>query len=127
AWAQGLDPVLLQLSHDLGWAFVPFDLDAEYHLYFDGRPRLEGIRLFFGGRGIRLPEGDPTDRQETPSLYGVSRHKGALLEHGLHAHRLATLPGARRYLQAAAHARLTCAVVSASESTRSILELARID
>src|SRR4051794_37655821 len=80
AWAEALDPVLMQLSHDLGWPFVPFALDGKYRLYFDGRPRLEGIRLFFAGRGIRLPEGGPTDREDVPTLYGVSRHKGTLLE-----------------------------------------------
>lgn len=126
AWADALDPVLLQLSHTLGWGFVPFDPDAEYRLYFDGRPRLEGIRLFLASRGLRLPEDEPAG-SGAPSVAAIARRKSDLVEGRLHARRLEALPGARRYLQAAAHARIPSAVVSASESTRSMLELARLD
>src|SRR4051812_21809797 len=42
AWAEALDPFLLRLSERTGWAFVPFDRDADYHAFIDGRPRLEG-------------------------------------------------------------------------------------
>ena len=57
AWAQVLDEFLLRISASTGWHFIPFDPDADYRTFLDGRPRLEGIHAFLDSRGIRLPEG----------------------------------------------------------------------
>ena len=118
AWAEALDPMLLQTAQALGWQYVPFDRDEEYRLYLDGRPRREGIELFLASRGLRLQQDE---------LHGLAQRKAAALEHDLRAHRLLALPGARRYLQAATHARLARGVVSASAATDAILARARID
>lgn len=114
AWAAALDPVLLASAHEERLHYAPFDRVGDYHAYFDGRPRLEGIQLFLAGRGLRPKQ---TDIDE------IARRKGELLEHGLHA-RIAGLPGADRYLQAAGLARLGRAVVSASLTATPMLERA---
>ena len=57
AWGEVFDDVLLQLSEQTGWHFIPFDRIGDYRAFFDGRARLEGIHLFLESRGIRLPEG----------------------------------------------------------------------
>jgi beta-phosphoglucomutase-like phosphatase (HAD superfamily) len=118
AWAGALDPVLQQAAHALDVAFVPFDRHEEYSLYFEGRPRLEGIDLLLASRGLRLPP---------DGVNAIAARKASLLESQLRAGRLVALPGARRYVQAAAYAHRARAVVSASERTRSMLELARLD
>jgi len=112
AWAEALDPVLAALAEPDA-PFVPFDRVADYHAYFDGRPRLEGIRLFLSGRGVHLPQ---------ERLDAIARRKGELVEHGLRARGVAALAGAQRYLQAAALARLGRAAVSASTRTLPMLE-----
>ena len=114
AWAETLDPLLLAAARD-DRPYVPFDRDTDYHAYFDGRPRLEGITLFLAGRGLRLPE-DTVD--------AVARRKGELLQHGLRVRGVAALTGAHRFLQAAALGRLGRAVVSASTSASPMLERA---
>ena len=106
AWAEVFDDLLLRLSEETGWQFVPFDRDADYRAYIDGRPRLEGIHLFLGSRGIRLPEGRPGDPPDADTAYGLARHKSEALARGMHAHGVAALEGARRYLEAAGHAGL---------------------
>ena len=63
AWAQILDELLLRLTASAGWHFIPFDRDADYRTYIDGRSRLEGIHSFLESRGIRLPEGRVTIRR----------------------------------------------------------------
>jgi beta-phosphoglucomutase-like phosphatase (HAD superfamily) len=118
AWAEALDPVLQQASHHVGGAFVPFDRREEYRLYFEGRPRREGIDLFLASRGLRLP---------AEGVTAIADRKSRLLERRLHEGRLVALPGARRYVQAAAYAHVGRAVVSASAATRSMLELAQLD
>ena len=72
AWAETLDPLLLAAAH-AERPYVPFDRDADYDAYFDGRPRLEGITLFLAGRGLRLPQGE---------VDGVARRKGELIDVG---------------------------------------------
>ena len=64
AWGEVFDEFLLRLSDKTGWHFIPFDRDADYRAYLDGRPRLEGIHAFLDSRGIRLPEGRPDDPEK---------------------------------------------------------------
>ena len=122
AWAQTLDPFLLEISQsaarDTGWQFVPFDRDVEYRAYFDGQPRLDGLHLFLAGRGLRASE---------QTARTLARRKGDLLEHGLERREVAALAGAHVYLQAAGHARLGRAVVTASTTTSPMLRLANLD
>ena len=39
-------------------AFRPFDIDTDYKLYVDGKPRYEGVRDFLKSRRIVLPYGN---------------------------------------------------------------------
>jgi beta-phosphoglucomutase-like phosphatase (HAD superfamily) len=124
AWGEVFDELLLSLTHKTGWQFIPFDRDADYRAYLDGRPRLEGIHAFLGSRGIRLPEGRPEDPAEAGTACGLARRKGEALTSRLRQDGVNVLGGARRYLEAASRAGLKCAVVSASANTRRMLELA---
>ncbi len=124
AWAQVLDEFLLRMSASTGWHFIPFDPDADYRTFLDGRPRLEGIHAFLDSRGIRLPEGRIDDPADADTASGMAKRKGEALAHALQQHGVTALPGVHRYLDAAGRAGLTRAVVSASASTLSMLELA---
>jgi beta-phosphoglucomutase-like phosphatase (HAD superfamily) len=115
AWAEALEPVLLARAHEGRAPYAPFDHDTDYHAYFDGKLRAEGIRLFLAGRGLRLPDAAISD---------IARRKGELLEHGLHSRGVAALAGAHRYLQAVGLGGLGRAVVSASTTASPMLEAA---
>src|SRR5215468_5831505 len=41
--------------------FRPFDIETDYKLYVDGKPRYEGVRSFLASRNISLAEGTPRD------------------------------------------------------------------
>ena len=118
------DEFLLRLSEKTGWQFIPFERVTDYSAYIDGRTRLEGIHAFLDSRGIRLREGRVDDPVTTDSARGLAKRKGEVLSRGLRQHGVTALAGARRYLEAAGHAGLECAVVSASTSTLPMLELA---
>ena len=124
AWGEVLDEFLLRLGEKTGWHFIPFDRDADYHAYFDGRSRSEAVRSFLDSRGIHLPEGGSQDAPQADTAYALARRKGEMVEHGLRRRGVAALIGARRYLQAAGYAGLRRAVVSSSTSTLPMLELA---
>ena len=127
AWGEVLDQFLLRVSERAGWHFIPFDREADYREYLDGRPRLEGVHAFLRSRGIRLREGWPDDPAGADTAYGLARRKAELLTHGLHRRGSTALSGARRYLEAAGHAGLRRAAISASIHTSWMLELAGLD
>jgi HAD superfamily hydrolase (TIGR01509 family) len=124
AWAETFDPFLFQLSEQAGWQFIPFDRDADYRSYVDGRPRLEGVHAFLTSRGIQLPDGRPDDPAGAGTAYGLARRKSDVLSHAMEVRGVAPLDGSRRYLEAAGRAGLVRAVVSASTRTLPMLELA---
>jgi len=126
AWAQVLDEFLLRSTASTGWQFIPFDRRSDYRTYIDGRSRLEGIHAFLESRGIRLPEGRVDDPGDADTASGLARHKGEALARALRQHGVTALPGVHRYLDAAGRAGLARAVVSASASTWSMLELAAL-
>ena len=118
AWALTFDPFLQETAERAGWQFIPFDRDADYRAYVDGRPRLDGIRAFLSSRGISP---DPTTMRD------LARRKSDVLARELHAQGVTARAGARRYLEAAGRAGLGRAVVSASARTLWMLELADLD
>ena len=124
AWAQVLDELLLRLTASAGWQFIPFDRSGDYRTYIDGRSRLEGVHSFLESRGIRLPEGRIDDPSDADTAHGLAKRKGEALERSLLQRGVTALPGVHRYLDAAGRAGLARAVISASASTRPMLELA---
>jgi beta-phosphoglucomutase-like phosphatase (HAD superfamily) len=126
AWGEVFDEFLLRLSEKTGWHFIPFEREADYSAYIDGRTRLEGIHAFLDSRGIRLREGRVEDPARADSAEGLAKRKGEVLSRGLRQHGVTALAGARRYLEATGHAGLERAVVSASTSTLPMLELANL-
>jgi beta-phosphoglucomutase-like phosphatase (HAD superfamily) len=117
AWAEVFDELLQELAEQTGRHFAPFDVHADYRTFVEGRPRLEGVHSFLASRGIRLSQERAGE---------LARRKASVLAHGLHERGVTALPGARRYLEAAAHAGVKRLVVSASLSTASMLGLAGI-
>jgi HAD superfamily hydrolase (TIGR01509 family) len=124
AWAAAFDDFLQRVSERNRWHFIPFDREADYAEYIDGRPRLEGVHRFLDSRGIRLPEGRPGDPADAETAHGLARHKSEAIARSLHRRGVAAVPGARRYLEAAGHAGLRRAIVSSSANALPMLELA---
>jgi len=126
AWGQVFDDYLARLSEKTGWQLVPFDRRVDYHACVEGRSRLDGVQTFLRSRGIHIPLGHPDDRSSVETAFGLARRKGELLERRLLDEGVSTLPGARRYLEAARRAGLPRAVVYESASTLPMLEQAGI-
>ena len=124
AWAETLDPFLLERAERSHREYVPFDTRNEYQLYIAGRPRLEGVRGFLGSRGIGLPEGANTDPPGTETMYSLANRKNQLLQQHLDRQGVAAFSGSRFYLEAARNIGVHRAVVSASANTAEILESA---
>lgn len=75
AWKRMLDDFLFRHSIPRSIPYQPFDLDRDYRLYIDGKPRVDGVRSFLASRGIELPEGSPEDLPGAQTLHGLGNMK----------------------------------------------------
>ena len=127
AWAETFDRFLLEQADLHHRPYVPFDPRHDYDDLLAGRPRLDGVRLFLGSRGINLPDGASDDAPGTLSVHGLANRKNQLLQHRLRREGVAVFSGSRSFLEVVRMARLSCAVVSPSANTDLFLKLARLE
>jgi beta-phosphoglucomutase family hydrolase len=123
AWKNMFDSYLSARAQSSGDRFVPFDIDADYRTYVDGKKREDGVRSFLDSRGIKLEEGHPDDDPEAETIEGLGNRKNALFHQTLRSDGVEVFEGSRRYLDAVAAAGLGVAVVSSSSNAREVLEV----
>ena len=122
AWKEMFDEYLRRRTEETGQPFVPFDVDADYKPYVDGKKRADGVRSFLASRGIDLPEGSPTDPPTLPTVNGLGNRKNELVLARMAAG-VEVYPGSVRYVEAVRDAGLRRAVVSSSANTRAVLKV----
>jgi beta-phosphoglucomutase family hydrolase len=123
AWKQAFDEFLA--AHD-GPGFTPFDAEADYDRYVDGRARLDGTRQFLASRHIEVPDGSGDDPAGQPTVHGISNRKNALVLERLQHDGVDVFEDGIRYVRAVARAGYKRAVVSASANTAQVLGAAGI-
>ena len=127
AWADVFDHFLLARARVTGAAFVPFDAEADYDRFIDGRMRYDGVRTFLESRGIVLPEGEPADPPSAMTVCGLGNRKDRDVGARIRREGVEAFPGSVRYVTAVRKAGLPCAVVSASANCRLVLGRAGIE
>ncbi|MDD2901298.1 MAG: hypothetical protein PHU44_02555 [Syntrophales bacterium] len=78
-WKKTFDDYLQQRAAKTNEPFQPFDLDNDYNLYMDGKPRYDGVKSFLESRGILLPYGDPSDPPDRETICGIGNLKEELV------------------------------------------------
>jgi beta-phosphoglucomutase family hydrolase len=127
AWKAMFDSYLQDRAKRTGDPFVPFDIDADYLNYIDGKKRQDGVRSFLDARNITLPDGNPDDEPSAETVNGLGNRKNELFHQTLREDGVKVFEGSRRYLEAVTAAELAVAVVSSSSNTREVLELTGLD
>ena len=122
AWKQLFDDYLADLTARTGATFRPFDLEDDYRLHLDGKPRHDGVRDFLKSRALSLPLGSPDDGADRETLYGMGNKKDAYFKAAMHETRVAVYPATVDFLRLAKRAGLKIAVVSSSHHCADILE-----
>ena len=110
-----------------GEDFVPFDSDADYNEYVDGKPRYDGVRSFLESRRIELPEGSPDDPPEAETVCGLGNRKNKLVLELIERDGVEPYAGSVAFVKAARAAGLRRAVVSSSANCQEVLEAAGIE
>ena len=126
AWQRLFDDFLRERAAGSGEPFVPFDVDADYRRYVDGKPRQDGVVSFLASRGIRLPlDASPANPGE-PSVHALGSLKddyflGHLAQHGVEAYE-PSIALVRKLREQ----EVRTAVVSSSRNCAAVLEAAGI-
>lgn len=124
AWKRLFDEFLSQRTATCGVAYQPFDIEKDYPLYVDGKPRYDGVNSFLASRGISLPWGTPTDGPDRETIYGLGNKKDGYFEATLRDIGVEVYPSTVRCLHLAKNLGMKTAVVSSSHHCRDILETA---
>jgi beta-phosphoglucomutase family hydrolase len=122
AWKRLFDDYLERLAAQTGTTFTPFDLEEDYRLHLDGKPRHDGVRDFLKSRGLTLPLGDSRDGAEQETVYGLGNKKDAYFDAALRESGVAVYPGTVEFLRLAKRSGLKTAVVSSSHHCAEIVE-----
>ncbi|HEV3283508.1 MAG TPA: beta-phosphoglucomutase family hydrolase [Solirubrobacteraceae bacterium] len=127
AWKQMFDAFLHERAARTKTPYVPFDPEADYDEYVDGKPRYEGVQSFLAARGIELPRGAPSDPPDAETVDGLGNRKNVIVLRLIREHGVTPYEGSIRYVQAARQAGLRRAVVSSSTNCRDVLAAAGIE
>ncbi|WP_432547199.1 beta-phosphoglucomutase family hydrolase [Kineococcus sp. SYSU DK004] len=127
AWKDTFDGFLGSREAGPGEDLRPFDPEADYLSFVDGKPRLDGVRDFLASRGIALPEGSPDDGPDAATVHGLGNRKNADVLHRIATDGVEVYEGSRRYLEAARAAGARTALVSSSANAGQVLEVTGLD
>ena len=127
AWKQMFDGYLARRAQQRGEPFRAFDIDSDYRLYVDGRPRYEGVQQFLQSRGIQLPRGTPASPETEESVCGLGNQKDRLVHKQIEAGRVESFPGSVRFLRLVRERGFRTAVVTSSRNCSVVLAAAKIN
>ncbi len=126
AWKTVFDAFLQAWAQRRGLPFRPFDIEADYLNYVDGRPRDDGTRSFLASRGISLPQGSGHDPEEADTVHSLGERKTRLFRQALQKGVVAAA-GAEALLKELRNAGIRTAVGSSSKNTAAILRAAGLE
>ena len=122
AWKRLFDEFLKKRSDDLGEPFVPFDINADYRRYVDGKPRYAGVAAFLESRGIELPQGAQEDGADVQSVRALGSLKDKYFLEHLEQRGVEPYEFAIALVRALRAQQIKTAVVSSSNNCAKVLE-----
>jgi beta-phosphoglucomutase family hydrolase len=126
-WKKTFDEYLKQRAEKTREPFQPFDLDKDYSLYVDGKPRYDGVKSFLESRDIHLPYGDPSDPPDRETICGIGNRKEELVIKTLKNEGVEVYEGSVAWVKHLRQAGIKTAVVSSSKNCLAVLKAGGID
>jgi beta-phosphoglucomutase family hydrolase len=126
SWKQMFDAFLRRRAEREKEPFRPFEIDPDYRLYVDGKPRYDGVRDFLASRDIELPEGSRDDPPGRETVCGLGNRKNQMVGEVIATVGVDAYPGSVALVRHVRAVGLHTAVVSASANCAAVLEAAKI-
>jgi alpha,alpha-trehalase len=121
AWKQLFDEFLARRAARTGAAFVPFDVENDYRLYVDGKPRIAGVLSFLASREINIPLREPGGSAERETAHGLATRKDRYFAELLSREGVRASASAESLLRNARERGMSTAIASSSHHCREIL------
>src|SRR5262249_11802780 len=125
-WKTMFDDFLSRRAAEGREPFRPFDIETDYKLYVDGKPRYEGVRSFLASRSISLAEGAPRDLPNTDTVCGLGNRKDELVRAAIDRGEVEPYPGSVALVRWLREQGVRTAVVSSSNNCEQVLRAAGI-
>ncbi|MGZ8244879.1 beta-phosphoglucomutase family hydrolase [Methylomagnum sp.] len=126
AWKKLFDAFLKEHATETGEPFVPFDSDADYRRYVDGKPRYDGVSAFLESRRMALPYGTPEDGPDARTVCALGNLKDRYFMQHLEQQGVEVDPAAIDLVRSLRAQEIRLAVVSSSNHCAAVLEAAGI-
>lgn len=121
AWKATFDTVLADPRAGAPTPPDPFDIDADYRLFVDGRAREDGVKSFLASRGIDLPQGQPGDTGADWTVRGLAVRKNEMYLRLLATHGLRVFASTVALLRRLRSGGVATGLVTASRNVATIL------
>jgi beta-phosphoglucomutase family hydrolase len=126
-WKKMFDEYLRTRATQRGEVFRPFDIDTDYRLYVDGKPRFDGVRDFLTSRGIQLPEGTSDDPPKVETVGGLGNRKNDLIHEVIENLGVEPYEGSVKFIRQLHDQGFKIAVVTSSQNCTAVLKAAKLD
>ena len=124
AWKKMFDEYMGQWSARTGKQQAPFDIDSDYQIYVDGKPRYQGAKSFFDSRGIELPFGDPSDPPSRETVCGLGNRKNEIYRELVKTDGVGVFEPTVEFIKALRNRNRKVGLMSSSKNTRDIIRIA---
>jgi beta-phosphoglucomutase family hydrolase len=125
-WKTMFDDFLRRRAAEGKEPFRPFEIETDYKLYVDGKPRYEGVRSFLESRNILLAEGTPGDPPTANTVCGLGNRKDELVKAAIDRGEVEPYPGSVALVRRLREQGIHTAVVSSSNNCEQVLRAAGI-
>src|SRR6266508_926514 len=126
AWKQLFDEFLSRHAARTGAPLVPFDVEADYRRYVDGKPRRAGVQSFLTSRGINVSRGAPGDDAGQETVHGLGKRKDQYFLELVAREGVQVFEAAVALLREARTRGVRTATASSSRNCAAILRAARL-
>ena len=126
AWKQLFDQYLKKREGRGEGPYQPFDAEADYRRFVDGKPRYDGAASFLAARGISLPRGSPNDSPRRETICGLGNKKDEYFLRLLETRGVSAYDSTVRLLRRLKERGMRVGVFSASKHAEELLARAGI-
>ncbi len=124
AWKKMFDEYMSEWSTKNNKEQTPFDMESDYPIYVDGKPRYQGAKSFFDSRGIELPFGDPSDPPRLETVCGLGNRKNEFYRELVKTDGVGIFDPTVEFIKALRGKQQKIGLMSSSKNTRDIIRMA---
>ncbi|MBN1192000.1 MAG: trehalose-phosphatase [Dehalococcoidales bacterium] len=126
AWKELFDEYLKARADRDGRQYRAFEIDPDYYLYIDGKPRYDGVKSFLNSRGISLPYGRKNDGTDRETICGLGNRKNRYFLRHLEREGATAFRHSVDVVKELTSCGIPVAVISASRNAEEVLKSAGV-